>query len=65
MMLSITSKSGIKSKIKPPLPGATVILDAHNFDEVVMVSIKKESQMGHNVYGDFRILLTTFLSHSQ
>ena len=65
MMLRITSKSGIKSNIKPPPPGATVILDMHNFDEVVMVSIEKESQMGHNIYGDFRILLTTFSSHSR
>ena len=65
MMLSITSKSGVKSKIKPPPPGVTVILDAHNFDEVVMVSIEKESQMGHNIYGDVRILLMTFSSHSR
>ena len=35
---SVTSKSGVKSKIKPPPPGATLILDTHNFDEVVMVS---------------------------
>ncbi|KAI0280771.1 thioredoxin-like protein [Russula aff. rugulosa BPL654] len=31
----ITTKSGIKSNIKPPPPPATVILDAHTFDDVV------------------------------
>ncbi|TFY67764.1 hypothetical protein EVG20_g3826 [Dentipellis fragilis] len=31
----ITSKSGVKSNIKPPPPPATVILDIHTFDEVV------------------------------
>jgi hypothetical protein len=35
---SITLKSGIKSSIKPPPPPATVILDAHTFDDVVFVS---------------------------
>jgi protein disulfide-isomerase A6 len=32
----ITEKSGIKSNIKPPPPPATVILDTHTFDEVVL-----------------------------
>jgi len=32
----ITKKTGIKSNIKPPPPPATVILDAHTFDEVVL-----------------------------
>ena len=35
---SITKNSGIKSNIKPPPPPATVILDAHTFDDVVFVS---------------------------
>ena len=35
---SITMKSGVKSNIKPPPPPATVILDAHTFDDVVFVS---------------------------
>lgn len=32
----ITKKSGIKSSIKPPPPPATVILDTHTFDDVVL-----------------------------
>ncbi|THH06424.1 hypothetical protein EW145_g4097 [Phellinidium pouzarii] len=32
----VTQKSGVKSLVKPPPPGATLILDTHNFDEVVM-----------------------------
>jgi len=32
----ITKKSGIKSKIKPPAPPATLILNSHTFDEVVL-----------------------------
>ncbi|KAI0264425.1 thioredoxin-like protein [Gloeopeniophorella convolvens] len=32
----ITQKSGIKSNVKPPPPPATVILDTHTFDEVVL-----------------------------
>ncbi|KAL5504106.1 hypothetical protein ACEPAH_8179 [Sanghuangporus vaninii] len=32
----VTSKSGVKSKLKQPPPGATLILDVHSFDEVVM-----------------------------
>jgi len=32
----ITKKSGVKSNIKPPPPPATVILDTHTFDEVVL-----------------------------
>jgi len=32
----IATKSGVKSNIKPPPPPATVILDAHTFDEVVL-----------------------------
>jgi len=32
----ITKKSGVKSNIKPPPPPATLILDAHTFDEVVL-----------------------------
>lgn len=35
---STTKKSGIKSNIKPPPPPATVILDSHTFDDVVLVS---------------------------
>lgn len=35
---SITKKSGIKSNIKPPPPPAVVVLDAHTFDDVVLVS---------------------------
>ena len=35
---SITKQSGIKSNIKPPPPPATLILDTHTFDEVVLVS---------------------------
>ncbi|KAI0322608.1 thioredoxin-like protein [Amylostereum chailletii] len=31
----ITSKSGVKSNIKPPPPPSTLILDSHTFDEVV------------------------------
>ncbi|KAI0058205.1 protein disulfide isomerase [Artomyces pyxidatus] len=31
----ITSKTGVKSNIKPPPPPATLILDSHTFDEVV------------------------------
>jgi len=32
----ITQKSGVKSNIKPPPPPATLILDTHTFDEVVL-----------------------------
>ncbi|KAF8501647.1 disulfide isomerase [Russula emetica] len=32
----ITKKTGIKSNIKPPPPPATVILDTHTFDDVVL-----------------------------
>jgi hypothetical protein len=35
---SVTSKTGIKSNIKPPPPPETLILDVHSFDEVVLVS---------------------------
>lgn len=35
---SITKNSGVKSNIKPPPPPATLILDTHTFDEVVLVS---------------------------
>lgn len=34
---SITKKSGVKSKIKPPPPPSTRILDAHSFDAVALV----------------------------
>ncbi|KLO17216.1 protein disulfide isomerase [Schizopora paradoxa] len=36
----ITTKSGVKSNIKPPPPGATLILDANTFDEVVFNTSK-------------------------
>ncbi|KII85007.1 hypothetical protein PLICRDRAFT_126437 [Plicaturopsis crispa FD-325 SS-3] len=32
----ITKKSGVKSNIKPPPPPATLILDTHTFDDVVL-----------------------------
>ena len=35
---SIAKKSGVKSNIKPPPPPATLILNTHTFDEVVLVS---------------------------
>lgn len=34
---SVTQKSGVKSNIKPPPPPETTILDADNFDKVVLV----------------------------
>ncbi|KAH8118068.1 protein disulfide isomerase [Phellopilus nigrolimitatus] len=36
LSIFVTQKSGVKSLIKPPPPGATVILDTHSFDEVAM-----------------------------
>lgn len=36
---SITSKSNVKSNIKPPPPPAFRVLDYSDFDEVVMVGI--------------------------
>jgi protein disulfide-isomerase A6 len=47
LVISITSKTGVKSNIKPPPPPATRILDAHNFDQVVLVSPRamRTSQM--------------------
>lgn len=38
---SITKKSGVKSNIKPPPPPATLILDTHTFDDVVLVSARR------------------------
>jgi len=38
MIFSITSKTGLKSKIPGPPPTDVVVLDSNNFDEVVMVS---------------------------
>ncbi len=38
IVLSITAKSGVKSNIKAPPPGATLILDANTFDDVIFVS---------------------------
>ncbi|EJD06699.1 thioredoxin-domain-containing protein [Fomitiporia mediterranea MF3/22] len=38
----VTQRSGVKSKIKDPPPGATPTLDAHTFDEVVMVRTYSE-----------------------
>lgn len=35
---SITSKTGVKSNIKPPPPPETLILNSHTFDEVALVS---------------------------
>jgi len=32
----VTAKSGVKSKIKPPPQSATLIVDSHSFNEVVM-----------------------------
>ncbi|KAN0139038.1 thioredoxin protein disulfide isomerase [Lactarius tabidus] len=32
----ITQKSGVKSSIKPPPPPATLVLESHTFDEVVL-----------------------------
>ncbi|KAF9450908.1 thioredoxin-domain-containing protein [Macrolepiota fuliginosa MF-IS2] len=32
----VTSKSGVKSNIKPPPPPETTVLDVYNFDEVVL-----------------------------
>ena len=34
---SVTTKSGVKSNIKPPPPPAYQILDIHTFDEVALV----------------------------
>jgi len=36
----ISTKSGIKSNIKPPLPPATVILDVHTFDDITLDETK-------------------------
>ncbi|KAH7907705.1 protein disulfide isomerase [Hygrophoropsis aurantiaca] len=36
----ITTKSGVKSLIKPPPPPATLVLDAHTFDEVALDETK-------------------------
>ncbi|KAI9566788.1 thioredoxin-like protein [Boletus coccyginus] len=36
----ISTKSGVKSKIKPPPPPATLILDAHTFDDVALDETK-------------------------
>lgn len=35
-MYSVAQKSGVKSNIKPPPPPATLILDSHTFDDVVL-----------------------------
>lgn len=35
---SITSKTGIKSNIKPPPPPETVILNSHTFDDIALVN---------------------------
>ena len=34
---SVTSKSGVKSNIKPPPPPPYQVLDTHTFDEVALV----------------------------
>jgi len=34
---SVTKKSGVKSKIKPPPPPETLVLDVHSFDQVALV----------------------------
>lgn len=36
----VTAKSGVKSSIKPPPPGATLILDANTFEDVVFNTSK-------------------------
>ncbi|KIK82603.1 hypothetical protein PAXRUDRAFT_832171 [Paxillus rubicundulus Ve08.2h10] len=36
----ISTKSGVKSNIKPPSPPATVMLDAHTFDDVALDETK-------------------------
>lgn len=36
-MCSITQKSNVKSKIKPPPPSAVQILDVNSFDDIVLV----------------------------
>lgn len=35
---SVAKKSGVKSNIKPPPPGATLQLDTHNFKEIALVN---------------------------
>lgn len=37
-MNSISSKTNVKSNIKPPPPPSTLILDTHTFDDVALVS---------------------------
>ncbi|KIJ04710.1 hypothetical protein PAXINDRAFT_104050 [Paxillus involutus ATCC 200175] len=36
----ISTKSGVKSNIKPPLPPATLILDVHTFDDIALDETK-------------------------
>lgn len=36
---SVATKSGVKSNVKPPLPSAILILDAHTFNDVALVGL--------------------------
>ncbi|KAF8656274.1 hypothetical protein AX16_002710 [Volvariella volvacea WC 439] len=68
----VSQKSGVKSNIKPPPPSNTLILDVHNFQEVVIDSSKNvlvsftAPWCGHckNLKPHYEKVATTFLPES-
>jgi hypothetical protein len=64
MLLSVASKSGVKSMIKPPPPPATLVLDAHTFDEVALVGLVDTAE-SFSIQTNPRMKQKMFSSRSQ